>query len=117
MRTNPFVGTWTYRSFQNKSKKVEDWNEIRLWQADLELREDGPDLLTGKISDGTNVLDVRGEIFSDGEMSGIKLRGTGIPKTNTEGWIYDYVGFYAPAWSGGDAQQPAIVGTVIRTNP
>lgn len=46
----------------------------------------------------------------------IRIQGVGKdPGSQSEGWVYDYLGWYIPAWPNGVDQRPAIVGTVIRT--
>lgn len=115
--TNPFVGTWTYRSFHNKPQEVEDFNDIRLWQATLTLQEDSQNLLTGRIESGPYTLMVNGTITSECGTSKVCLRALGQDNSQTAGWVYDYIGFLAPSWVEGDQQRPAIVGTVIRTLP
>src|SRR5689334_10649281 len=117
MSANSFAGSWTYRSFYNKPEEVDDFNDIRLWQAVLTLEADGPDMIRGRLGAGGYDLEVRGSTSFDNGTATIKLRATGLTGTPTEGWIYDYTGILAPAWPEGDAQRPAIVGTVIRTLP
>ena len=114
---NPFVGVWTYRSFHNNSEQVEDFNDIRLWQAELRLDPYGPDLVKGRIGSGGYDLDIYGSVSNECGTDSIKLRAIGVQGTQTEGWIYDYTGVLAPAWPDGDRQRPTIVGTVIRSVP
>lgn len=118
MALNSFVGTWTYRSFHNFPEEVDDFNEIRLWQATLTLEEDSaPHLMKGHVESDPYVLAVRGTVTSEGGTPTIRLRAVGLDNTETAGWIYDYIGFLAPNWPDGDQQRPTIVGTVIRTEP
>ncbi len=117
MTTNSFLGIWTYRSFHNKPEVVEDFNDIRLWQATLSLESAGPDLVTGRIGAGGYDLELHGSISNDSEIPSIKLRGIGVNGTPTEGWVYDYVGVLSPIWPDGDQQRPTILGTVIRSAP
>lgn len=117
MISNPFIGTWTYRSFHNKPEEVEDFNDIRLWQADLTLEADGSDLVKGQIGSGGYDLDIHGSISTDNGIPSIKFRAVGVSGTQTSGWVYDYVGVLSPIWPDGDQQRPAIVGAVIRSVP
>ena len=122
--SNPFAGTWTYRSFHNHPHKVQSFDELRLAQAELELVEKGPNWLEGKLIFGTSYIDMIGVgTFADGRWT-LRMRGqnfdrdSGVPTNrdgNTKGWIYDYVGEIAADWPTGDNQRPAIVGTVIRS--
>ncbi|WP_414588465.1 hypothetical protein [Scytonema sp. PCC 10023] len=117
MFSNPFVGTWTYRSFHNKPEEISDFNDIRLWQATLTLYEDGLNLLKGQIAAGEYTLNIYGAMtFEDGTPT-IRLRAEGIKETATAGWVYNYSGILVPNWPDGDNQRPTIVGTVIRTLP
>lgn len=117
MTPNPFLGTWTYRSFHNNPAPVDDFNDIRLWQADLKLEPDGPGLVKGRIESGGYALNIRGSVSMDNGTPCIKLRAVGLAGTSTDGWVYDYAGVLATGWPDGDGQRPAIVGTVIRTVP
>lgn len=117
MTLNPFVGTWTYRSFHNNPSPVDDFNDIRLWQADLTLESDGPGLVKGRIESGGYALEIQGSVSMDNGIHSIKLRAVGVGGSNTAGWIYDYAGVLASNWPDGDGQRPALVGTVIRTVP
>ncbi len=117
MHNNPFIGTWTYRSFKDIPEPVEDFDEIRLWQAQLILIEDGPGLVKGSIASGDYELQIRGAVWMEESDKNVRLRAEGLKGTNTDGWVYDYVGVLAEKWPDGDAQRPAIVGTVMRTMP
>src|SRR5262245_38946809 len=112
---NPFVGTWTYRSFHNKPEPVESFDEIKLAQGELQLEEAGPNWLMGKLSFGDLYLTMTG--VSRQGVSGwqLRMRGAGVAGTATAQWIYDYNGEMAAEWPDGDKQRPVIVGTVIRS--
>ena len=45
----------------------------------------------------------------------IQMRGIGTGTLNRGKWVYDYVGYLAPAWQQGVMQVPVIVGSVVRT--
>ena len=47
----------------------------------------------------------------------VAIVGAGRPKTDTDGWEYDYRANLAYEWSNGVGQVPALVGTVIRAKP
>ncbi len=116
MRNSDFAGTWTYRSLHNTAEPVDSFDDLRLAQAELTLQAVGPDLLSGRLSFGDDYLDMSGTV-QDADPPTVRLRATGVQGTATAGWIYDYVGYLAPSWPEGDAQRPAIVGTVVRTAP
>lgn len=115
MSRNPFVGTWTYRSFHNTPGAVDSFDEIRLAQAELKLEEDGSDWLTGRLSFGEAFLVMTGTSSLTERRWRLRMRGVGVDGTPTAGWIYDYIGELAADWPEGDAQRPAMIGTVIRT--
>lgn len=114
---NTFIGNWTYRSLHNIPNEVEDFNDLRLWQAELTLEEDGPNLIKGKISSGDYILNIHGAVDISENISIITFRAVGIENTITAGWVYDYSGFIYKDWPDGDQQRPAIVGTVLRKVP
>ncbi|MGH4014878.1 MAG: hypothetical protein ACRDSL_13360 [Pseudonocardiaceae bacterium] len=116
MPQNPFAGTWTYRSFHNKPEPVDSFDEIRFAQAELTLEENGLDLLSGRLSFGDDYLRMSGTVQSTDPPT-VRLQATGVEDTATAGWTYDYLGYLTPRWPEGDAQRPAIIGTVIRTLP
>ena len=88
-----------------------------LWQATLTIEDNGPGLITGTLSGGGDTLNVRGAVELGCTAKTIQMRATGISGTPTDGWIYDYSGALTYHWPEGDAQRPAIVGTVTRTLP
>ncbi len=117
MQQNPFVGTWVYRSLKNILEEPQQIEELLLWQAVLMLQDGGPNLIKGRISSGDYALDVSGAFGFATDMPTIQMRATGIAGSATDGWVYDYVGSLAYHWPKGDAQRPAIVGTVTRAVP
>lgn len=114
-------GIWTYRSFANAAGPVDDFNKLKVWEAELyiEIEEDGrlhghlwerPETATGS----EPYLVVSGQ-FTPGQPSVLSWRAKGRPNTETADWIYDYVGTVAPAWPDAPRQRTAITGTVTRT--
>ena len=116
MSHNFFAGTWTYRSFHDKPEPVDSFEEIYFAQAELTLQDVGFNLLSGRLSFGDAYLAMTGTVHHTDPPT-VRLRATGVEGAATAGWIYDYIGYLAPSWPEGDAQRPAIVGTVIRTAP
>lgn len=128
-----FVGNWTYRSFENKPALDTPADEVLLAVGDLRLEIEcaddtsttGPDdtdagldidcsEVSGQLSFGELDLTVSGTATSRNPPT-IRFRATGIADTFTAGWIYDFLGYRTPSWPKGEAQRPAIVGTLIRT--
>ncbi|KAA6459573.1 hypothetical protein DYQ86_15745 [Acidobacteria bacterium AB60] len=116
-RPNPFLGNWVYRSLINTTDPVQKIDDLLLWEANLSIGPDGPDLISGVLSSNGYTLEVRGAVDLSQDEPRIQMRATGIDRTATAGWIYDYSGYLTSRWPEGDRQVPAIVGTVIRTVP
>src|SRR5262245_30371388 len=114
-------GVWTYRSIANLPGVIDDFNKLKVWEAELslEVEENGrihgllgerPDTATGS----DPYLSVEGEITSATPVN-IKWRAKGRPGSAYDGWIYDYIGFLTPEWPDATHPHPSIVGTVTRT--
>lgn len=116
---NPFVGTWTYRSFLNDPDITKPFNDLKFAAADLVFEKSAFGALSGKLSFGDDFLKVTGAA-TYGNPFAARFQGVGAtPGTIEDGkpWIYDYQGYLVPAWPNGVDQRPAIVGSVIRTVP
>jgi hypothetical protein len=111
-----FVGSWVYRSFHNVPEPVAALDELLLAQGELTLESAGVDLIRGQLALGSVTLAISGAVQGD-ERGTIRLQGTGSEGTAAAARVYDYIGYLVPSWPAGDAQRPAIVGTVIRTLP
>lgn len=109
---NPFVGEWIYRSYLNEPA-MPVFGEGTLTFDDTPLGEVAGKLLM-PIVKPTLQLNLRGN-FQLGTPFQIRFQGVGLPGTGTAGWVYDYLGYFVPAWPDGVEQVPAIVGSVIRT--
>lgn len=113
---NPFVGSWKYRSFRNKPEPIQKLEDILFWEATLTINANTVETISGEISDETDRLIIKGAT-SYGAPFSIRFQAVGEAGTETEGWIYDYIGYLVPVWPSGVEQKPAIVGSVIRTVP
>lgn len=111
---NPFGGKWTYRSFHNNPEFEADFNDLEFGRAILELHHDDPLAMTGSIGGTGWSLAIKGRV-DFGNPPSIRFQGKG--EIGGETWVYDYYGFFAPAWPNGEKQTPAIVGTIVRTVP
>lgn len=70
----------------------------------------------GRLSFGTDYLALKGTL-TYGNPFTARFQGVGATAGTIENgkpWIYDYLGFVAPAWPNGVNQRPAIVGTLVR---
>lgn len=107
-----FAGEWTYRSYLNNPDPAVDPNTLLFGFGILRIEEPSFGTLAGTIGDTGWSLSLRGTIYYGNPMT-IRFQGTG--NVDGEPWIYDYHAFHAPVWSNGVNQQPAIIGTVVRT--
>jgi hypothetical protein len=111
---DPLAGTWTYRSFLNNPDPKVPFNDLEFAVATLTISADaGFGALAGFLSFGAEKLALKGTT-TYGNPFTLRFQGTG-DSAGTRGWIYDYLGFLAPAWPNGVDQRPAIVGTIVRT--
>ena len=123
MSYNPFVGSWTYRSFQNDPNLADDSNVNNLLFGDGTIEITAPSSNTlggtigGSLAPGASwLLNLRGSI---GYGSPAQVRFQGVGLVNGEEWIYDYIGWLVPVWPNSTdlLQRAAIVGSVVRTVP
>ena len=123
MSDNPFVGSWTYRSFKNDPDLAADANVNNLLFGDGTLEITAPSseklggTIGGSLAPNANwLLNLRGSI-GYGSPGQVRFQGVGV--VNGEEWIYDYIGWLVPVWPNSTdlLQRTAIVGSVIRTVP
>lgn len=116
MATNPFVGSWTYRSLLNEPKIDVDFDKLEFGRATLTIEDAGNATLKGTIGGPGWSLSLHGS-FGFGSPMQVRFQGTGT--VNGEPWAYDYIGWLVPVWPNSTAalQRPAIVGSVVRTIP
>lgn len=117
--SNPFVGSWTYRSYLNLPQEVDGEAKIKtilFGQARLDIEGGSKGEFTGLLDmGGEYILNVTGSI---GSGTPVSIRFTGVGDTGpVKGWVYDYTGWLVPSWPKGVDQVPAFVGSVIRTEP
>ncbi len=116
---NPFISDWTYRSFVSDPDPNTPFNDLQFAVADIKLEPSPFGELSGRLSFGADFLRLKGTA-TYGNPFTIRFQGVGAtPGTieNGQPWVYDYLGFLAPAWPNGIDQRPAIVGTIVRTVP
>lgn len=121
MSVSGLRGIWTYRSLANAEGSINDFNKIKVWEAELYLEVSTDNRVYGHLGErpaeatgNEPYLTVEGKVML-GEPLGLQWRAKGRPGSAFDGWIYDYQGYILPDWSDGVRQRPAIVGTVIRT--
>jgi hypothetical protein len=115
---NPLTGKWTYRSLLNDPDPDKPFNDLRFAVAELTFENAEFGKIAGRLSFGDDYLKLTGTI-TFGNPFTARFQGVGATKgtiENGQPWVYDYLGFIAPAWPNGDKdQRPAIVGTIVRT--
>src|SRR5882672_7912242 len=122
MKSDDLAGKWTYRSFHNDPAMVGDDKQKALdlifAEATFTLYVSG-DELTGIIDWGSGGLDLKGTVCAAHGRTPltVEIVGTGRPKTQTDGWEYDYHGWLAYQWPNGVDQVPALVGNIVRAKP
>jgi hypothetical protein len=139
MSDNPFLGSWTYRSFLNDPSQFLDAIDSALENpAQLEktpkqavallqqldglvfghgtitIVEAPLAILKGTIGGAGWSLALAGS-RSYGNPMEVRFQGKGI--VGGAEWIYDYIGYLVPQWPNGVQQRPAMVGSIVRTIP
>ena len=114
MSDNPFVGTWTYRSFLNDADVNKPFNDLEFGRGTIVIEEAPMQSLKGTIGGPSWSLTLKGARAYGNPMH---ARFQGVGQVKGEQWIYDYEGYLVPDWPNGVDQIAAIVGSVIRTIP
>ncbi|MBX9792489.1 MAG: multicopper oxidase domain-containing protein [Pirellulales bacterium] len=109
-------GTWTYRSFVSDPDVDKPFNDIRFGAGILRIESAGGGQFRGRLDFGEEFqLALRGWT-SYGNPVTVVFQGRG-DRSGSSDWVYDYRGFYAPEWPQGVNQRPAIVGSIVRSQP
>jgi hypothetical protein len=114
--TNPFVGSWTYRSLLNNPNPSTAFNDLEFGVGTIVIEQGPEDVLTGTIGGEGWSLTLYGSRAYGSPMQ-VRFQGKGL--VNGEEWIYDYIGWMVPVWPNSTPalQRPAFVGSVVRTIP
>lgn len=122
--SNPFAGTWTYRSFLNKPALTggdpDKLAALLFAEATWTVKDTPGNVFDGQLSFGpTDIMDLKGKITPAGNGTGphVHIVGQGRPGTSTEHLFYDYDASLTEHWPNGVNQVPAITGSVIRVKP
>ena len=113
---NPLLGEWTYRSFVNDPDPNTPFGNLEFALAAVKFEEAPFGQIVGRLSFGSDYLALKGTL-TYGNPFTARFQGVGATAGTIENgkpWIYDYLGFVAPAWPNGVDQRPAIVGTLVR---
>jgi hypothetical protein len=115
MNDNPFVGSWTYRSFLNDPDIAVDFDKLEFGRGTIVIEEAPQQILLGMIGQaGQWSLALKGS-RQYGTPNRARFQGVGV--VGGEKWIYDYECYLVPHWPNGVDQRPALVGSVVRTIP
>ena len=114
MADNPFVGSWTYRSFNNDPDVNKAFNDLEFGRGTIVIAEAPFAALVGTIGGPGWSLTLKGS-RSYGAPIQARFQGTGV--VGGEPWAYDYTAYLVPDWPNGVNQRAALVGSVVRTIP
>jgi hypothetical protein len=122
--SNPFAGTWTYRSFLNDPGLVGDDKDklyhLLFAEGVWTVEDTPPPRFRGVLSFGPGEdMDLIGIITpaAPGGPAHVHITGSGRPGTPTADYFYDYDGSLTEQWPNGVKQVPAITGSTIRVKP
>jgi len=112
---NPFLGDWTYRSFINDPDISKDFHDLEFGRGELVIEDFAPGSFNGRlVFSDTYQFKLSGSSSFDHPPFSVRFQGVG-DTADSQGQIYDYIGYLVPDWPNGIGQRPAIVGSVIRT--
>ncbi|HEU0053513.1 MAG TPA: hypothetical protein VFQ39_10065 [Longimicrobium sp.] len=132
---SPFAGDWIYRSYVNTdlypiqtnddARTLQNFESLLFGEGQLHLETDARGYLTsstlsfgpGYLMNVDGVADGAGTTPCQAAPATVRMKAFGVDGQQTAGWLYEYVGYLAPAWPNGVDQVDAIVGTVIRVVP
>ncbi|OGQ51786.1 MAG: hypothetical protein A3J24_12635 [Deltaproteobacteria bacterium RIFCSPLOWO2_02_FULL_53_8] len=107
-----FAGTWTYRSLLNDPDVSVAFDNLEFGRGNIDIQDAPFGVFKGRIYGPGWELQLSGAI-NFGTPNVLRFQGRGV--VGGEEWIYDYTGYYVPAWPNGIDQRPAIVGSIVRT--
>ncbi len=122
--SNPFAGTWTYRSFLNNPEPVGDdpakLEALLFAEGVLTVHDAAPSVFKAELSFGPgNIMELNGVVIpAEGRRTAhAHIVGVGQPGGPLADYFYDYDGSLTEQWPNGVNQVPAITGSVIRVKP
>lgn len=122
--SNPFAGTWTYRSFLNNPAPVGDdpakLEALLFAEGVLTVEDTVNTTFKAELSFGPgSVMELHGVVTpaQHGRPPHAHIIGVGKPGSPLADYFYDYDGSLTEHWPNGVNQVPAITGSVIRVKP
>jgi hypothetical protein len=122
--SNPFAGTWTYRSFLNNPAPVGSDPaklEALLFAEGVLTVEDTVNIIfRAELSFGPDqIMNLNGVVTPShpGRPAHAHIVGMGKPGSPLADYFYDYDGSLTEHWPNGVNQVAAITGSVIRVKP
>lgn len=112
--TGSLAGLWTYRSLLNDPDVATAFNDLEFGRGHIEIENAPMGIFKGRIYGPGWELRLNGSI-EYGNPCSVRFQGRGV--VSGEEWVYDYVGYLSPPWPAGNAQRPALAGSIIRTVP
>ena len=106
MSDNPFVGSWTYRSFLNDADVSKAFNDLEFGRGTIVIEDAPMQSLKGTIGGPGWSLALKGARAYGNPMH-VRFQGVGI--VSGEQWVYDYEGYLVPDWPKVVHQVPEIV--------
>ena len=110
------LGTWTYRSFRNNPTPNTPFNDLRFGEGMLVIEDLSNGVFKGRLDFGPEAQVALTGMVSYGNPATLQFQGRGTSAGNKD-WLYDYVGHLAFQWPQGEKQVPALVGTIVRSQP
>jgi hypothetical protein len=92
------------------------FNSLRFGEAELVIDEFAPGSFTGRLILGSGAEMALTGASSFGNPFTVRFQGRGVSESIKD-FVYDYLGYLVPAWPNGVGQVPAIVGSIVRTEP
>jgi len=110
------VGHWTYRSFINDPEISRDFNNLEFGRGELVIEDFTPGTFDGRLIFGDTYQFKLSGSSSFGNPFTLRFQGVG-DTADSQGQIYDYVGYLVPVWPNGVNQRFTLVGSIVRTVP
>ncbi len=119
MEAQQLAGTYTYRSFLNRSEPVDDFNRLKFAQLELQLSVQANGVISGALvfpaaaGAEPQAMDVNGHVSAN-SPDRFSFTARGRPGTPIADFHYEYDGMMLRRWETGVGQRQTLAGTVLR---